>query len=67
MRQTSVTQLFERVRERLELTHVCGALDRTISVTEERVWPADLVGHLNLIHPERFQILGVAEVAWARR
>jgi len=67
MRQTSVTQLFEQVRDRLELTHVCGALDRTISVTEERVWPADLVGHLNLIHPERFQILGVAEVAWARR
>ncbi|QID16502.1 HPr kinase/phosphorylase [Nitrogeniibacter mangrovi] len=67
MRQTSVTRLFEQVAERLELTHVCGTPDRVLSVSEERVWPADLVGHLNLIHPERLQILGAAEVAWARR
>jgi len=67
MRQTSVAQLYEAHRERLELTHVCGRLDRIISVTEERIWPADLVGHLNLIHPERLQILGAAELAWAQR
>ncbi len=67
MRQTSVTRLFEQLGDHLELTHVCGSLDRTLSVTEERVWPADLVGHFNLIHPERLQILGAAEVAWARR
>ncbi len=67
MRQTSVSRLFERVGERLELTHICGTLDRTLSVSEERVWPADLVGHLNLIHPERLQIVGMAEIAWARR
>jgi HPr kinase/phosphorylase len=67
MRQTSVARLYELNRERLALTHVCGRLDRSISVTEERIWPADLVGHLNLIHPERLQIVGAAEVAWARR
>ncbi len=67
MRQTSVAQLYEAHRARLELTHVCGRLDRLIEVTEERVWPADLVGHLNLIHPERLQILGAAELAWAQR
>lgn len=67
MRQTSVSRLFERVGERLALTHICGTLDRTLSVSEERVWPADLVGHLNLIHPERMQIVGMAEIAWARR
>jgi len=67
MRQTSVSRLFEQVGLRLELTHICGTLDRTLSVSEERVWPADLVGHLNLIHPERLQIVGTAEIAWARR
>ncbi|HRP77130.1 MAG TPA: HPr(Ser) kinase/phosphatase [Rhodocyclaceae bacterium] len=66
MRQTNVAQLFEFQRTLLELTHVCGRLDRTISVTEERIWPADLVGHLNLIHPERLQVIGAAELAWAR-
>ena len=67
MRQTSVAQLYEAQRTRLELTHVCGRLDRKISVTEERIWPADLIGHLNLIHPARLQIVGAAEIAWAQR
>lgn len=67
MRQTSVAQLFEANRQRLQLTYLCGRLDALISVTEERIWPADLVGHLNLIHPDRIQIIGGAELAWARR
>lgn len=67
MRQTSVAQLFEANRQRLQLSHLCGRLEAFISVTEERIWPADLVGHLNLIHPDRVQIIGGAELAWARR
>lgn len=67
MRQTSVARLYENERERLALTLVSGRLDRVISVTEERIWPADLVGHLNLIHPARLQIMGAAELAWAQR
>ncbi|NMG31943.1 HPr(Ser) kinase/phosphatase [Aromatoleum evansii] len=67
MRQTSVARLYDLHREQLELTHVSGRLDRVISVNEERIWPADLVGHLNLIHPTRIQILGAAELAWAQR
>ena len=67
MRQTSVARLFETQQTQLQLTHLCGRLDRVISVTEERIWPADLVGHLNLIHPERLQVIGAAEVDWARR
>lgn len=67
MRQTSVARLYDLHREQLELTHVSGRLDRVISVNEERIWPADLVGHLNLIHPTRIQILGAAELSWAQR
>ncbi len=67
MRQTSVAQLFDAHRTWLELTHLCGRLDRVVSVTEERIWPADLIGHLNLIHPERLQVIGAAELNWARR
>jgi HPr kinase/phosphorylase len=61
-----VAQLFERNRERLQLSWVCGALDRAIAVTQSSVSPADLVGHLNLIHPDRIQVIGAPEVAWAR-
>lgn len=67
MRRTSVARLFDSHHDWLKLTHVCGKLDRDISVTEERIWPADLVGHLNLIHPDRLQIIGAAELSWARR
>ena len=67
MRQTSVARLFETERGHLELTHVSGRLDATLSVAEERIWPADLIGHLNLIHPTRLQIIGAAELAWAQR
>ena len=67
MRQTSVADLFDSLRDKLALTHVSGDLSRTIRVTEDHVWAADLVGHLNLIHPTRAQVVGAAELAWAQR
>ncbi len=66
-RQLIVSQLFERNRERLQLTWVSGALTRVISAKEEFVAPADLVGHLNLMHPSRLQVIGAPELAWAAR
>lgn len=67
MRQATVGQLFEFNRERLQLTHVSGSLDTRIFVNEESVWPADLVGHLNIIHAGRLQVIGAAEIAWAQQ
>ena len=67
MRQTSLTRLYEAHRAGLSLVHVSGPLDVRLSVAEGRIWPADLVGHLNLIHPGRLQVLGAAELAWAQR
>ena len=65
MRQTSVAQLFERYRERLKLAWVTGSRDALIVFSEEHVVPADLVGYLNLIHPQRLHVLGSAEMLWA--
>jgi len=66
-RQLVVSQLFERNRERLQLSWVSGAMTRAICTTEHVVSPADLIGHLNLMHPERLQVIGAPEVAWAAR
>lgn len=55
------------VASSLSLVHVSGPIGARLSVAEERIWPADLVGHLNLIHPTRLQVLGAAELAWAQR
>ena len=67
MRQTSVARLYEAHRDSLNLTYVSGRIDARLSVGDEQIWPADLVGHLNLIHPTRLQVLGAAELAWAQR
>ena len=67
MRQTSVARLYEVHRDNLNLAHVSGRLDARLAVGDEQIWPADLVGHLNLIHPTRLQIIGTAELAWAQR
>jgi HPr kinase/phosphorylase len=66
-RQLTVTELFDERRERLQLTHVCGDLNRIITVGEGVSSPADIVGHLNLIHPERLQVVGMPEWAWAEK
>ncbi len=60
-----VAKLFERNREKLKLDWVCGSLDAAISVSQPGISPADLVGHLNLIHPYRLQVLGAQEINWA--
>ena len=60
-----VAQLFELNRERLRLEWICGSMNESISVKQLDVSPADLVGHLNLIHPGRIQVLGAPEIRWA--
>ena len=42
-------------------------MTRAICTTEHVVSPADLIGHLNLMHPERLQVIGTPEVAWSAR
>lgn len=63
----TVGQLYNAKRERLSLSWVSGDLDRVITMSENATSPADIVGHLNLMHPERIQVIGAPEVNWARR
>jgi HPr kinase/phosphorylase len=67
VRQLIVAQLFERNRARLQLNWICGTLNRAITISRDDISPADLVGHLNLIHPDRLQVLGSPEIAWANK
>ena len=69
MPQISVQQLFDDNREKLDLVWVAGlsAAESTISNNDD----ADrtslaLVGHLNFIHPNRIQVLGLAEMEYLR-
>lgn len=66
MRRTSIAKLFADHSEKLALTHLAGPLDGELRVPDDKIWPAELVGHLNVIHPCRLQVMGEAELAWIR-
>ena len=63
-RKLTVAELFEARRERLDLTYLSGDMSRTIVAPESEISPADIVGHMNVVHPERIQVFGKPEVAW---
>ena len=57
----SISTLYNDVAERLELSW-CGGHDGAFRIlAKSRAASADLVGHLNLIHSERIQVIGKSE------
>ena len=65
-RHVTVGELYRRFHKRLELRWVCGedsAEDQSLSATSFHTRPS-LVGYLNLIHPNRIQVLGMEELSW---
>lgn len=68
MRHISIVQLYEDNREKLLLNWVeCRQTERQIELKVSNNYGADVVGHINIIHPERLQVMGLAEDEWARR
>jgi len=68
MREITVAELYEEQREKLLFNWVVAPdAERRIALGESHNYGADIVGHLNFIHPERVQLMGVAECDWANR
>jgi HPr kinase/phosphorylase len=68
VRHISLIQLYEDNREKLLLSWLIGQqADRRIEIKLSNNYGADVVGHINIIHPERLQVLGQAEYEWAER
>jgi len=60
-------ELFEELRERLALRWLAGGQrggDRVIERGEHLSRRPSLAGYLNVIHPNKVQIIGSAELAW---
>jgi HPr kinase/phosphorylase len=64
MLQTSIAQLYEDNAAKLGLGWVTGRGGETLPVRRDSADTAALVGHLNLIHPNRIQVLGRRELAY---
>ncbi len=66
MESLTVSALLEQFADRFELSWMCGrqgAQVRRLSLASSQTRPS-LVGYLNLIHPNRIQILGREELEW---
>ena len=61
MQQISVARLFEDNREKLGLTWSASKRGGSMLVRRDALDAPALVGHLNLIHPNRLQVLGSVE------
>jgi HPr kinase/phosphorylase len=64
MLQTSIARLYEDNAARLGLSWVTGRAGEALPVRRDSADSAALVGHLNLIHPNRIQVLGRRELAY---
>jgi HPr kinase/phosphorylase len=63
MLQISVAQLYEDNREKLGLAWIGGKAGGATLLRRDNAEVAALVGYLNLIHPNRIQVLGNHEIA----
>jgi HPr kinase/phosphorylase len=68
MPQVSVQRLYNEHRDKLNLTWLAGKQGGGRHVPEGSLYnpTVGIIAHLNLIHPQRFQVLGAAEVAFLR-
>ncbi|HEY5291922.1 MAG TPA: HPr(Ser) kinase/phosphatase [Burkholderiales bacterium] len=64
MLQTSIARLYEDNAAKLGLAWVSGRGGDAAPVRRDSADAAALVGHLNLIHPNRIQVLGRRELAY---
>ena len=63
----SARELYEQLQERLALRWLTvGQLggERTFERGEQQTRRPSLAGYLNVIHPNKVQIIGAAELAW---
>jgi HPr kinase/phosphorylase len=63
MLQTSVARLFDDNREKLALSWLGGERGGDAAIRQDPRESAAFIGHLNLIHPNRIQVLGRYEQA----
>jgi HPr kinase/phosphorylase len=68
LRQVSIDKLFEQTRDRLGLTWLAGRQGGNRVLTAESGLKPTMgqIGHMNVIHPFRIQVLGAAELAYLR-
>lgn len=62
----TVDALYSRHAEELELEWISGRSggSRALRIEESSSWPANLVGHMNLVRPHQVQVIGRSETSY---
>jgi len=62
----SAGEVFDELHERLGLRWITGqkGRERTLERSEQQTRRPSLAGYLNVIHPNKVQIIGASELAW---
>ena len=60
----SIAELYERNRSQLSLSWCSGTLEKEIDASKTGMSPVEIIGHVNLIHPNRIQVAGLPEIRW---
>ena len=65
----SARELFDQLQQSLGLRWLAGRLGKDIRTDRNEITSKrpSLSGYLNVIHPNKVQILGIAELAWLDR
>lgn len=63
----TIRALFEHHRDSLALAWVGGDAGAEREAARESTEPADLVGYLNFIHPDRIHVFGLSELGYTQR
>jgi HPr kinase/phosphorylase len=66
MERLTARELYDRVKERLALRWVAGEQGekRAIALADKHARRPSLAGYLNIIYPNKLQIIGTEELAW---
>ena len=63
----TIQELIDDNADKIALTWVAGKTAANRGIPDNRMSAADLIGHLNLIHPQRIQVFGEEETAYYMR
>lgn len=63
----TVQELINENAEKISFTLIAGSMGADRTIAQSGLSGADLIGHLNLIHPSRIQVFGKEELAYYNR
>ena len=63
----TIRDLIKEHKNTLYLSWIANAERGDKELTDHALSSADLIGHLNMVHPDRIQVFGIEEITFFKR